>query len=345
MFINNDINFIALNQSLTKYEIYDASSYIIIDSLEYDSIKIPKYSRASISKDEKYLISPINRGFRIWDLNTKRISKTKIYLDETNLMNVGIGRINFNCDNTKIIAQLAKTYFNPNDPPHPITIGGFIIYDFNTLDSLDCLGNANYFKISNTCKYITFKTGDPTYGVEVYEFNSKELLWTIPINGPSLTGIEFSPDDKYLITSPTIQIWDMETGKQTYSYQSGSANTIDVSSDGKYIGSSIGRYFYKWNARFGTSIVPEDRVITPQIIYPNPSTGIAIIQYQQPVSEMTNIFITDINGQIVKPIFNNFLEEGQKIIDFNTQDISNGTYFVKVENSHLSLTFKLIVNK
>jgi hypothetical protein len=32
-------------------------------------------------------------------------------------------------------------------------------------------------------------------------------------------------------------------------------------------------------------------------------------------------------------------------VDFSTQNISEGRYFVKVENTHLSLTFKLVVDK
>ncbi|OGU39012.1 MAG: hypothetical protein A2X61_00750 [Ignavibacteria bacterium GWB2_35_12] len=344
-FIKNDSNFIVLNQSRTRFDIYDALSYTIIDSLENDGTIINEYPIIDLSKDGKYLVAPIPRGFRIWDVTSKRIVKTKIFQDEPNLISVGVDNPRFTCDNNKIITQFSKKYFNPNNPNQPITVGNFTVFDFNTLDSIDSYGNHRGFVISKTCKYITYGTGDSDYGVEVYDFNTKQLLWKIPINGPSLTGIEFSPDDKYLVTSPTIQIWDMETGKQTYSYQSGSSNNIDVSHDGKYIINTIGNYLFLWKARFGINTVPVDSEITPQIIYPNPTTGIATIKYQQPFSEITNIFISELNGLLIKTILNNNLEEGIKNIDFNTFDMSSGTYFIKVENAHLSLVFKLIVNK
>ncbi|OGU15400.1 MAG: hypothetical protein A2X61_15945 [Ignavibacteria bacterium GWB2_35_12] len=349
-FINNDNNFIVLNQSRTRFDIYDALNYTIIDSIENDGVIINEYPIIDMSKDGKYLIAPIPRGFRIWDLTTKRILKTKLFPDEPNLISVGVDNPRFTCDNNKIVTQFSKKYFNPNNPNQPITVGSFTVYDFNTLDSIDSFGNHRGFVLSKTCKYIAYGTGDPDFGVEVYDFNTKEFLWKIPINGPSLTGIEFSPDDKYLVTSSgpdanAIYIWDINTEKKVYSYLGSSFLNIDVSHNGKYIIESVGRWIELLKFNDGNTSVPGDSEITPQIIYPNPSTGVATIQYQQHFSEITNIYITGINGQIINSILSNFLEEGNKIITFNTQDIPDGTYFIKVENVHLSLIFKLIVNK
>src|SRR3989339_1499719 len=88
-FINNDNNFIVLNQSRTRFDIYDALNYTIIDSLENDGIVINEYPIIDMSKDGKYLIAPIPRGFRIWDITTKRILNTKLFPDEPKLISVG----------------------------------------------------------------------------------------------------------------------------------------------------------------------------------------------------------------------------------------------------------------
>ncbi|OGU41718.1 MAG: hypothetical protein A2X61_00210 [Ignavibacteria bacterium GWB2_35_12] len=345
-FINNDNNFIRRNQQATKIEIFDTKTYQVIDSLESDSLQI---GYLDISKDEKYLVSVITGGLRIWDLTTKKILKTKWFPKEENLQKFNIYNIKFLCDN-RIIATHYKEYKNPSNPNNPIRKIYHSIFDFNSLDSIDVYKEMVYFELSNNCIKIAFNTGDPNYGVEVYDFNTKEFLWKLPINGPSLTGIEFSPDDKYLVTSNgpgtnALKIWSIEIGNETYDYGIGSRDCIDVSHDGEFIVSSSASRLTLREAKFGINTVPGDSGITPQIIYPNPTTGIATIQYQQPFSENTNMYITGINGQIVKPILNNYLEEGIKTIDFNTQDISNGIYFVKVENTHLSLVFKLIVNK
>ena len=122
-----------------------------------------------------------------------------------------ISYIQFLCDN-RLIGQYVKTYQNQNPPFNQYQIGSFTVYDFKTLDSIDNYTNSRGFRVSNTCKYLASATGDPDYGVEVYDFNTKLRLWKLPINGPSLTGIEFSPDDKYLVTSngpgtDAIKIW------------------------------------------------------------------------------------------------------------------------------------------
>src|SRR3989339_427541 len=310
VFINNDYNFIRSNEQATKIEIFDTETFQVIDTFENDSNIIT--GSIVISNDEKYLVAPIPHGFRIWDVQLKQIVKTKIYEkpNEPNLINYEFTFIRFLCDNSRLIGQYVKTYQNPDPPYNQYQIGNFIVYDYNTLDSIDNYNNSRGFIISNSCKYIASATGDPDYGVEVYDFNTKEFLWKMPINGPSLTGIEFSPDDKYLVTSSgpdvnAIYIWNIDSGKKEYEYK-----------DGGY-----------------------------GIIYPNPSTGVATIQYQQKFSEITNIYMCGLNGQIIKPILNHFLEEGIKKIDFNTHDIPSGSYFIKIENTHLSLVFKLIVNK
>ncbi|MCL5991033.1 MAG: T9SS type A sorting domain-containing protein [Bacteroidetes bacterium] len=347
-FINNDRNFIRLNEAQTKFEIFDTGTFEVIDSLESDGIKI---GTSDISKDEKYLVAYIERGIREWDLATKKIIRTKLFPQEpSNLEEFSVSQINFCCDNSKIIFTLFKLYTDTTNPGHNYYRLYHPIFDFNTLDSIDAFQGMAYFRLSHDCLKIAFKRTDPDSGVEVYDFNSKQLLWKIPINGPSLTGIEFSPDDRYLVTSngpgtDALKIWSIETGKETYDYGMGSRDCIDVSHDSQFIVSGSSSRMTLRNAKFGSSIVPGDSEITPQIIYPNPTTGVATIQFKQKFSEITNIYISGINGEIVKPILNNFLEAGIKIIELNTQDITNGTYFVKVENAHQSLVFKLIVSK
>ena len=277
------------------------------------------------------------------------ILKTKILTkNDTNLVYYEIEGAMFNCNNTMIIGQNIKTYQDPNHPGdnnYYKTYASYTVYNINTLDSIDSYTNARGIRVSKTCKYYATATGDPTYGVEVYDLNTKQLLHRLPVNGPSITGIEFSPDDKYLVTSPTIKLWNMETGKEDYSYQSGSANNIATSHDGNYIFSTIGRYLYKWYTRWGgVSVKGEENPSTP-IIFPNPSSGTATVQFTQPFSEETNIIISNINGLIIKQISSGIVEAGNQIIPFNTIGLSSGTYYVKVQNTNLSLTFKLIVNK
>ncbi|MGA2296906.1 MAG: T9SS type A sorting domain-containing protein [FCB group bacterium] len=350
-FINNDLNFIRLNQARNKFEIFDAKTYKVIDSIENDSIKIPDYIYPTMSKDERYIVSPILHGFRIWDLQTKRILKTKIYPkpNEENLIDYTVTYIQFLCDDTKLIGQYVKTYQNQTYPYNQYSAGSYIVYDINTLDSIDNYINSSGFRISNTCKYIVSATGDPDYGIEVYDFKTKMLLWKLPVNGPSLTGIEFSPDDKYLVTtnnfSALMRIWNLVTSKPVYNYNDGGYENFDISHNGEKIITSIGEYLLLYPAKYNGTPVNENPDSIKQIIYPNPTSGKAIIYFVQPDTEKTTIDLIDLSGRIINNLYNKLLDSGNQNIEVDVSLIVNGTYFIKVQNSHLSLLFKLIINK
>lgn len=227
-----------------------------------------------ISNDGKFLVGIIPKGFRIWDVQSGRIIRTKIFPDEPNLVDIGLRSIYFTCDDNKLIGQSGKTYYNPDNPNNPLTVGNFVVYDFPTLDSIDSYKNSCGFVLSKTFKYIAYVTGNPNFEVEVYDFNTKELLWKIPVNGPSLTGIEFLPDDKYLVTSNepsanNIKIWDITKNEKIYEYLKASFMNIDISHDGKFMVSSVGESLKLLYARWtGTSV--EEELQIPIIIFPKP---------------------------------------------------------------------------
>jgi WD40 repeat protein len=347
-FLNSDRNFIKLHENKTKLEIFDSKTFLMIDSLENDGSSI---GAMNISKDRKYFIATINsgNGIRIWDLTSKQIIKTKIFepYNEPNLISTDRLKVFFNCDGSTFIITVEKKYKdNQNNTYNEIY---HAIFDANTMDSTEALTNIAFYRLSNNCSKIAYLKYDPNYGVEVYDFNTKALIWKIPINGPSLTGIEFSPDDKYLVTSNgpganLLVVWDLLTGKKSYGYTQTSFDNIDISHNGKFLIFSVGNSLKLLNTRFeGTEVEPDrDSSI---IIYPNPSTGLATINFFQPLPEITTINLRGLSGNFIKELYNNLLEHGQQNINVNVNDIANGTYFINVNNSHISLNFKLIVNK
>jgi len=278
-YINNDENFIRLRQDQKAIEIFDSKTFKVIDTLENDTMGISKF--IAVSNDKKYLVSAVTNALRIWDISTRKIILTKYIKPEENLIGWGTGHITFNCDNTKIIAAITKKYYNPGDPYKPIYKGGLYVLDFLTLDSLDELPSRGDFKVSNTCKYIAYKTSDKDYGVEIYNIETKKLVNRLFINGPSLTGMEFSPDDKYIVTSNgpdanCLLYWDLNNGLITYKYLDGSYRNFDITSDGKYIITSIGKHLLFYYAKNGGSAVNEEFKFL-KTIYPNPATKKAII--------------------------------------------------------------------
>ena len=349
-FINNDHNFLRINKARTGIEIFDLNTWQIIDSLQppLQNFNINTYS--DVSKDEKFLIANIQIGFQVWDLTTKKILKTKIFPSEKYLQSLSVGNIKFNCDHSKIIVTVNKTFNQTTNPSNAYTVNNTVVYDFNTLDSVDVFSGYRKFFQSNDCQQIALNSFDSDSGVEVRDFTTKSLKWKFPINGYSLTGMEFSTDDKYLVTSNgpganALTIRDLSNGTVTYDYAHGSYDDFDVSHNGSYIVSSTGGYLFLWYSRFSPVSVPPSPSSIQSVIYPNPSTGLATIQFTQTNPEITNINLSDLSGNELRPLFNQFLNVGQQKIDINTSVLANGTYLIVIQNLHLNLLFKLIVNK
>ncbi len=79
-------------------------------------------------------------------------------------------------------------------------------------------------------------------------------------------------------------------------------------------------------------------------IYPNPTTGQAMIQYSLLQFDKINISVTDITGKIVSQLVENKNQEaGTYEILFEKKDIPKGMYFVIMENSQGKIVKKLIL--
>jgi len=352
VFINNGANFIKVNKGKTKLEIWDSKTLTQIDTLECMGKPGGEHR---LSKDGKYLLGVVKfgiiSGFRIWDLNTKKIIKEKIFPIDASVVSIGIVKPDFVCNNNNIIAQFSKTVRTPGNPDHPKyykTYSSFTIYDFNSLDSIDSFPNSTVFFLSPNCKYIAYAKSNQY--IEIYDFNTRELIHTFQLPVPfNLTGLKFSSDEKYLVTSSSdavngLNIWSCETGKLIYKYPNGTYRTIALSHNMKYIVFDTGGYFFLLYGRYDYVNVMDSPENTGTL-YPNPTTGNYTLKFNQLASEITTIQITDLQGNIVKPIFSGFIEQGIKTYNISVNELPNGTYFVQVINEHQNLSLKLIVIK
>ncbi|MCX6155149.1 MAG: T9SS type A sorting domain-containing protein, partial [Candidatus Kapabacteria bacterium] len=224
--------------------------------------------------------------------------------------------------------------------------GWDVIYDFNTLDSVDVLGSYQSFKLSNTCKYFTDKIADSFKGVEIRDFNTKQLLFTLPINGYTLTGMEFSPDDKYLVTScGHFDSWKISTGEKVNEIYHGTIANFSISHNDKYIVETGGRYiFLLTNNFYGTNSV-KSNLSESTLIFPNPPTGNITINIKIKNQSTSFINLTTIDGLIIRNLVNKIIPIGQNSLQFNVSDLANGTYFIVIRNGKETQSYKLIINK
>ncbi len=243
------------------------------------------------------------------------------------------------------MGKIGKVYEDPEHPNNPDFYkreSYYIIFDVNTLDSIDYFSNKFDFELSETNQYIAFNNGESYNGVEIYDFATKQLLRRLPVNGPSLTGIEFSPDDKYIVTSNgpgqnSLIVWNVETGAKFYEYVTAGYSNIDVSHSTFKVITTIGRHMYLFHEHFGQTTVPNNEDGNYPLIYPNPAgdyidinTNVVILNGTQWSEESNSLLVYDVLGNVVvdtppDPL----LIEGERI-RIDVSGLAAGVYFVRV---------------
>lgn len=96
----------------------------------------------------------------------------------------------------------------------------------------------------------------------------------------------------------------------------------------------------------GTSAGDEKPMeVTINNVYPSIASTQASIEFVSPVELPTSIEVTNINGEVVKTIFNGVSSVGQNLVGFSVNDMPNGVYFVTVKTGGNLQTSKFTVLK
>jgi hypothetical protein len=91
------------------------------------------------------------------------------------------------------------------------------------------------------------------------------------------------------------------------------------------------------------STEPELNQVLLQSIAPNPTSGIAIIQYYIPESQEVSVDLVDMRGQLVKPLLLGFHIMGQHQHTIETQQLTAGQYLIRLQSKDQQQTLKMIV--
>lgn len=79
-------------------------------------------------------------------------------------------------------------------------------------------------------------------------------------------------------------------------------------------------------------------------LFPNPTKDLATLHLNLEKSELFTITVTNLQGANVVLPMSVELEKGERELSINTQNLSNGVYFVNVNSASTSGTIKMIVN-
>ena len=80
-------------------------------------------------------------------------------------------------------------------------------------------------------------------------------------------------------------------------------------------------------------------------IYPNPFNPVATIIYELPRITLLDIKVYDIKGQQVADLYNGMQSAGVHKLIWDASNYSSGIYFIKISDSRIHLTQKIVLIK
>jgi 5-hydroxyisourate hydrolase-like protein (transthyretin family) len=80
-------------------------------------------------------------------------------------------------------------------------------------------------------------------------------------------------------------------------------------------------------------------------IFPNPINALATVQYQLEKAGKVKAELVDLNGRVVKNLFNENLNTGDHEFTFEVNDLSSGNYFLRMSSGNGTTIEKIAVVK
>jgi WD40 repeat protein len=348
-FINNDTQFIQLNEEQTKFMIWSFPELVVVDSIVNDDRTIT--GDIILSNDERYLIATIEeKSVRTWDLQTNAILKTKEFIAQDDEKGK-IEQSQFMNNSDFFLMIKGEEYITPQ-PSNELVKTGFLgRYSTQTLELIDTVdyffestpdakesgeGKADYC-LSNSDKYIAYTSYyfvERQCMVEVYDFVTKELICTTT---PECGIAIFSPDDEYFVVYGNnfgLEIWKLETGEPVYRYSTGSIAPIALTNNMKYILVGNGYNLILVNAQYDYSGIEETEVTAE--IYPNPTSNLINVETNPEIQY--SVAIVDVLGNM------HHQEEimGIEVYTYDVSALPVGTYFLQLSSQVSNVTYKFI---
>ena len=79
--------------------------------------------------------------------------------------------------------------------------------------------------------------------------------------------------------------------------------------------------------------------------YPNPFNPATTINYNLPLDSYVKLTLFDMNGKYIKSISEGFQSSGYYEVNFNSNGISSGTYYYRLETNDQTITKKMLIIK
>jgi hypothetical protein len=178
--------------------------------------------------------------------------------------------------------------------------------------------------------YYKLDTGDSTY---------------IDVN--NVNDFAFSSDgDKIsmVYSYQSEQIWSLINNENIYKYTHWIGSFISVinSNNGSYIASSTAPNIFLLNAHWTPTGITEPGIVCFKA-FPNPSNTELEIEFNTNNMEKAEMEIIDVNGNVNKILNSTYSDKGTHNYTYNLQDLSNGTYTIRLKHGNKIETQKIVI--
>ena len=203
--------------------------------------------------------------------------------------------------------------------------------------------DVDYVKIDNTVFCVDRRTK------KVYaESSDLGLTWEkiteyakIPEYTSNREDINFKVIDyKFNMTTDNGSSWiDVNQGLDS------AAKYVVVMDDYIIAETDMGIFRAKISELTSTSVA-ENPVNQAIILYPNPAKNEFTLDYNSPIADKAEIFITDILGNKISTLYQDYLVKGNNILTFSLpKNVSSGSYFITIEHKGVKYSKMLLIKK
>jgi hypothetical protein len=143
------------------------------------------------------------------------------------------------------------------------------------------------------------------------------------------------------LKSGTINKYPLsEIRKQTFS----STEMILTKTDGTVLTFNL-IDIRKFTFGLTTEVVKVEKPQNEALVFPNPSTGLINIDFNLAEKSMVDISIFSIDGKMIQTILSEEKTQGNHTINWQNNNLPEGTYFVKIQTNNNIESKKIIILK
>lgn len=173
--------------------------------------------------------------------------------------------------------------------------------------------------------------------ITIYNAVTEDSVSFLPISSYQIYSRVFSPNGDYLIISdinnsieryPSLYLWEVKSGKGLYKLFGNDLYTVStVSSNSKYFIGSGGLYSFS----FPTSVEEQPLNTFPLSTTPNPASAQSLITFTLLKESAVRLSLFDATGREVLKLFSGEGSFGENHFSWNTENLPQGVYFIRLE--------------